>query len=425
MAQTRPSSPAPPRSTRVDGTSSSFMSRSAVRAAWLRCGSTERRSATSRGPTRWARRPSTGSSWAIGALPTVTRLPTTRWSPTPNLDAGSRRTVSGHPPSYPGIVSCARLAGWGPMTSMRQRVLATAAGGWQAWAATVLDSRWLLAAGASAAVALAIGFRYVDLNHYGFNSDEAVYSGQAAALAGHQDYAKMFGVFRAHPLLVMFVVSLGFRIWGVDDVIPRLVTAGAGVLLVVVAGAVALIVHGRFAAVAAMGLMALSSYPITVARQMLLDGPMALCFGVSLFFMARYVCGERRLDLAAGAASAGLAFLSKETAILMAPAVIVFFLLARDLPFRIGHVALWCAVYGLTIMPFPLSLMFSGGRGTTPQFFVWQLFRRPNHPPDFYLSIISVVGIPLVLLAAIGVGRALARRKAMDILVLSSALVTI
>ncbi len=296
------------------------------------------------------------------------------------------------------------------MTSMRQRVLATAAGGWQAWAATVLDSRWLLAAGASAAVALAIGFRYVDLNHYGFNSDEAVYSGQAAALAGHQDYAKMFGVFRAHPLLVMFVVSLGFRIWGVDDVIPRLVTAGAGVLLVVVAGAVALIVHGRFAAVAAMGLMALSSYPITVARQMLLDGPMALCFGVSLFFMARYVRGERRLDLAAGAAAAGLAFLSKETAILMAPAVIVFFLLARDLPFRIGHVALWCAVYGLTIMPFPLSLMFSGGSGTTQQFFVWQLFRRPNHPPDFYLSIIPVVGIPLVLLAAIGVGRALAAR---------------
>ncbi|MEP7105388.1 MAG: glycosyltransferase family 39 protein [Chloroflexota bacterium] len=297
--------------------------------------------------------------------------------------------------------------------------------GWQAYAAAVFDSRWLLGAGASVAIALAIGFRYYDLNHYGFNSDEAVYSGQAAALAGHQDYAKMFGVFRAHPLLVMFIVSLGFRVWGVDDVIPRLITAGAGVLLVVVAGAVTLVVHGRFAAVAAMFLMALSPYPITVSRQMLLDGPMALCFGISLFFMARYVRGERKLDLAAGAAGAGLAFLSKETAILMALAVIVFFLVARDLPFRVGHVALWCAVYGLTILPFPLSLLLSGGSGTTQQFFVWQLFRRPNHPPDFYLSIIPVVGIPLLLLAAVGVGRALARRQAMDVLVLSSALVTI
>ncbi|HEY8738132.1 MAG TPA: glycosyltransferase family 39 protein [Candidatus Dormibacteraeota bacterium] len=297
--------------------------------------------------------------------------------------------------------------------------------GWQARTAAILNSRWLLAAGASVAIALAIWFRYFDLSHYGFNSDEAVYSGQAAALAGHQDYAKMFGVFRAHPLLVMFIVSLGFRVWGVDDVIPRLVTAGAGVLLVVVAGAVARVVHGRFAAVVAMFLMALSAYPITVSRQMLLDGPMALCFGISLFFMARYVRGQGKLDLAGAAAAAGLAFLSKETAILMAPAVIVFFLIARDLPFRINHVALWCAVYALTILPFPLSLMLSGGSGTTQQFFIWQLFRRPNHTPDFYLSIIPVVGIPIIVLAAVGVARALARRGAMDVLVLCSALVTI
>jgi 4-amino-4-deoxy-L-arabinose transferase-like glycosyltransferase len=296
---------------------------------------------------------------------------------------------------------------------------------WQLRAAAILNSRWLLGVGASTALALAIGFRYFNLNQYGFNSDEAVYSGQAAALAGHQDYAKMFGVFRAHPLLVMFVVSLGFRIWGVDDVIPRLITAAAGVLLVLVAGAVALIVHGRFAAVAAMFMTALSAYPITVSRQMLLDGPMALCFGVSLFFMARYVRSQRKVDLAAGAAGAGLAFLAKETAILMVPAVVVFFLIARDLPFRIHHVTLWGAVYGLTMLPFPLSLMLSGGSGTTQQFFVWQLFRRPNHPPDFYLSIIPVVGIPIVALAVIGAARAIYRRKAMDVLVLSSALVTL
>jgi hypothetical protein len=274
-------------------------------------------------------------------------------------------------------------------------------------------------------LAIAIGFRFIDLSRYGFNSDEAVYSGQAAALAGHQDYAKMFGVFRAHPLLVMFAVSLGFRAWGVDDVIPRLITASAGVLLVLVAGGVARVVSGRFAAFVAMLVMALSAYPITVSRQMLLDGPMALFFGVSMLFMARYVRSQSKLDLAAGAAGAGLAFLSKETAVLVVPAVYVFFVLARDIPFRIGHVALWTLVYAITILPFPLSLLLGGGSGTGQQFLVWQLLRRPNHGVDFYLTVIPVVGLPVVVLAAVGTVMALWRRKAMDVLVLSLGLVTI
>jgi len=89
--------------------------------------------------------------------------------------------------------------------------------------------------------------RLAQLTQFGFNTDEAVYSGQAAALAGNQQYAAMFGVFRAHPLLVHFLVSLIYRITGINDVAPRVLSAIFGIGLVLVAGAVAAVAYGRLA----------------------------------------------------------------------------------------------------------------------------------------------------------------------------------
>ena len=52
-----------------------------------------------------------------------------------------------------------------------------------------------------AILALATVLRVWQLNHVGFNSDEAVYSGQAAAMAEDSGLEDLFPVFRAHPLL--------------------------------------------------------------------------------------------------------------------------------------------------------------------------------------------------------------------------------
>jgi hypothetical protein len=51
-----------------------------------------------------------------------------------------------------------------------------------------------------AILALAGFLRFWQLGAVGFNSDEAVYTGSAAALAGNTTLAPMFPVFRAHPL---------------------------------------------------------------------------------------------------------------------------------------------------------------------------------------------------------------------------------
>ena len=251
-------------------------------------------------------------------------------------------------------------------------------------------------------VIAALAVRLADLNRYGFNSDEAVYSGQAAALAGHHDYAHLFGVFRAHPLLVHVIVSLVYRVTGVNDVAPRLVAVAFGVGLVIVGGAIGWLVRGRLVGLLTMLFIALCPYAVIVSRQMLLDGPMAFFFALCVLFLALYVRTPNRLTLFAAACAAGLAFLSKETAILMVPAILVFFLLATDVPLRRLDLLGAAGVYAITIAPFPLALWLSGGGGVAQQFLIWQVFRRPNHSPDFYLSVIPSLTFPIVTLAVVG-----------------------
>ena len=50
--------------------------------------------------------------------------------------------------------------------------------------------------------------RIWDLGSIGFNNDEAIYSGQAATLAGHKEFSEYFSIYRAHPLLLQFMISI-------------------------------------------------------------------------------------------------------------------------------------------------------------------------------------------------------------------------
>src|SRR4051794_7912253 len=69
---------------------------------------------------------------------------------------------------------------------------------------TALALAAILAAGAL--------LRVWDLNAVGFNSDEAVYVGQAAGIAHVSALEPFFPIFRAHPLLFQSVLSLGFKL---------------------------------------------------------------------------------------------------------------------------------------------------------------------------------------------------------------------
>src|SRR5690349_20939554 len=158
-------------------------------------------------------------------------------------------------------------------------------------------------------------FRFWHLSEVGYNSDEAVYAGTAASMAGHTDYSGMFPVFRAHPLLFQTFLSLLFRS-GVSDWGGRALAAAFGVAAVGVTYALGRRLYGPVCGAIAGLLLAVMPYHVIVSRQVLLDGPMTLFASVTLYCLVRYCEGvDWRWMLAAGGAL-GITALSKETSVI-------------------------------------------------------------------------------------------------------------
>ena len=289
--------------------------------------------------------------------------------------------------------------------------------------AAFVSSRWVATSAALILItATAALVRFAGLSQIGFNSDEAVYSGQAASIAGFQPYGQLFGVFRAHPLMVQFIVALGYALSGhVSDWLPRAVTASFGVGLALICWGIGMVLRGRFLGFAMGMIAALCPYAVLVSRQMLLDGPMTTFVAATMLMLALWLRTHRVVWFYAAAAMAALAVLAKEMGMLTVPAVILFVLFSRDLPLRWKRdLPIAGAVFLIAISPYPLSLVLGGGAHTTNQFVVWQFFRQPNHTPDFYLlNVLPSLGYVTVALAAVGLASLRWRWQTFDALAIS------
>jgi 4-amino-4-deoxy-L-arabinose transferase-like glycosyltransferase len=260
------------------------------------------------------------------------------------------------------------------------------------------------------ALAVAAALRVWRLNDVGFNSDEAVYSGQAAAIATDPDLEEFFPVFRAHPLLFQTLLSLGFRLH-LPEGFERFAAAALGVATVYLVYQLGRLLYGRRAGLLAALLMALMPYHVVVSRQVLLDGPMTLFATLTLVLFTLFLTTHGRGWLYAAGAAMGLTFLSKETSIVLLGGLYAFLALTPELGVRLRDLAVALGVMALVIAPFPLSLMLAGRAGTGESYLTWQLFRRPNHDWLFYPQTVPEVIGPLVLLAAV-MGLWLLRRQA-------------
>jgi hypothetical protein len=257
---------------------------------------------------------------------------------------------------------------------------------------------------------VAIVLRAWQLNQVGFNSDEAVYSGQAAAIGRDPELEDFFPVFRAHPLLFQTALSLGFRLH-LPDGFERFTAAAVGVATVYLVYVLGRLLYGWRTGLLAALLLALMPYHIVVTRQVLLDGPMTFFATLTLALLTRYGLSQRPVWLYAAGAAMGLTFLSKETSIVLLGAVYAFLALTPELGVRLRDLAVSAGVMALVIAPFPLSLALAGRSGTGESYLTWQLFRRPNHDWLFYPQTVPEVVGPLVVLAAL-MGLWLLRRQA-------------
>ncbi|MFH8624260.1 ArnT family glycosyltransferase [Streptomyces vietnamensis] len=263
----------------------------------------------------------------------------------------------------------------------------------------------------TAVLALAAFLRFWQLTRIGFNSDEAVYTGTAASLAGDPAMQPVFPVFRAHPVLFTGFVSLFLR-GGTDEFTARAVAAGVGVVTVAVTYLLARRLYGNAAGLAAALLLAVMPYHVVVTRQVLLDGLMTLCATLALYCVVRYVqAGRDGLPwLLAAAGSLGAAALSKETALVLVCGLYVFFVLSRSVRMRWRHAVLATGLLALVVAAFPLATWVAGHRGTGQNYLQWQLFRRANHPMGFYAATVPQV-IGWAVLAAAVVGLVWLRRR--------------
>jgi uncharacterized membrane protein len=250
--------------------------------------------------------------------------------------------------------------------------------------------------------------RFVEINAVGFNSDEAVYAGQAAVIAEVPVLKEIFPVFRAHPLLYQYSLGIVFRVaqaWGLTeyDLLGRLFSALLGLATIVLLYRAGSLLYGpRTGAIGAL-LLALMPYHVVVTRQTILDGPMTLCSVLTLLLLVRFGRTQLPALLWATGAGLGLTFLAKETGIIFLGSALAFLTLSPRLEVRLRDLAvsLFCMV--AMILPFPLSLALAGGGGAekTGQYLIWQLLRRPNHEWSFYLETVPAELGLLVVAAAL------------------------
>jgi hypothetical protein len=132
----------------------------------------------------------------------------------------------------------------------------------------------------------------------------------------------------------------------------------------------------------------------------LLDGPEVFFATLALYALAKYrISGDARWLVALGGAL-GLAFLTKETVLVMLGAVFVYF--AFDAAVRlkrrvvIGSAALFVAL----AFVYPLATAFGGASKSGKSFFLWQLLRKPNHGYCFYFqTVLFDIGVVVIVVA--------------------------
>jgi hypothetical protein len=252
------------------------------------------------------------------------------------------------------------------------------------------------------AVAAGTFLRVWQINAMGYNTDEAVYAGQAAAIAGVPVLKDIFPVFRAHPLLFQFMLSVIYKIH-FSDLFGRLLAVSVGIATILLTYQLGKTLYGRLAGALAAFFIALMPYHVVVSRQVLLDGPMVFFATLTLYMLARFGKTQKVEWLYAAGAGMGLTFLAKETSIILIGSIYAFLALTPEIRVRIRDLIIAAILTALVVAPFPVTLMVAGGSHTGQNYLIWQLFRRSNHEWPFYLQAVpSAMGILLVIVAILG-----------------------
>ena len=238
--------------------------------------------------------------------------------------------------------------------------------------------------------------RFWDLGYIGFNNDEAIYSGQAATLAGFEEYGEHFSIFRAHPLLVQYFVSILFGNFGISDTIARIVPAIFGIFAVIITYMVGRNLYDRRIAMISALVVTILPYHILISRQVLLDISLSCFYTLTLFFVSQYLSRKEGYWLYFVGVSAGLTFMSKEVGIFALIVSLLCLFLIKSLNRK--NILVIISTFLLTSSPFWIPvLIIPDARDASLSYWNWQTSRDPNQDYDFYFTMITQESLGYVL----------------------------
>ena len=178
---------------------------------------------------------------------------------------------------------------------------------------------------------LALVVRIYHINLIGFSGDQALYAGQAAGLAGYKDYSRYFApVSRGSTNFLIFqsIMAVAFSIFGVNDILARIVSVTFGVGTVIVVYLIAVTLFDKTVAALSSIILAMSGYHVILSRMALIDSTSVFFFFLCLFFFAKYLRFSNPKNVYLSLLFATLSTLTKVTSVVIF-VVIAILLLAR------------------------------------------------------------------------------------------------
>jgi Dolichyl-phosphate-mannose-protein mannosyltransferase len=260
--------------------------------------------------------------------------------------------------------------------------------------------------------------RFWNLGRVGFRGDEAVYAGQAAVLAGDHSMTRYFILAsrgNSNFLLFQEIVSFFYRIFGVGDVTPRLISAAFSLATVLVVYLIGRILYSHRTALFGAAVLAVSSYAIGLGRLALLDASATFFVSLAVLFLALWHRSYRTVWLCAFAAACAFAVQAKVTGGLL-PAVFVAGLALAGTWRRLRVRAVgWALLTGLAALtPAIIQLFLQGGAITA--FLGTSLHRHSPVSWDYYGgTLMHYEGLAGVCIVVLGLLLAASKPRHADI----------
>lgn len=220
-------------------------------------------------------------------------------------------------------------------------------------------------------IIVAFSLRLWDIGWNGFNGDESIYSGQAASLLGNTDFLKDFTIFRAHPLLLQSMVSVAFAIFGIHDVVARMIPVIFGTLTVFMTFHVGRLFFNRNVGLVSSLVLALLPFHIVFSRQVLLDIPLSFFVMLFLYLIFKYkITGSNILCYLTGV-SCGMCFISKEVGLITVPIFVIFSFITRTL--KINKFFVFLSGFAFSTLPYFFLILIRQDAGSA--FFQYTAFQ--------------------------------------------------